>query len=646
MLLRARFWIFFLMVVLLMPACVPQPTEIPVVAETPVETLAPSPTPTPVSRILNICLGGEPNSLYLYGSPNSPARSVLSAIYDGPIDVAEYGYEPIILEKIPNLNDGDAQITPVTVHSGDQVVDAAGTLVSLSTGTKVRPSGCRDAGCAITYDGSSAIQMDQMNVTFTMLEGLMWSDGEPLTAADSIYSFQVASSNDTPGSKFLIDHTQTYEAAADGVTIQWWGKPGFLDPDYYVNFWTPLPKHVLEQLAPADLLTADLTNKSPLGWGPYILDEWKAGESLHFVKNLNYFRADSDLPPFDELNFFIYPEPNSAISALVDGKCDVLDPSVRLDGQVDLLQQMQKDGQAKLLSAQTNTMEWLGIGVVPASYDNGFRPSDKDDRPDFFGDVRMRQAIALCLDRQQVVDNVLFGLSLVPDSYLPADHPLHNGNIQTYSFNPTEGNRILEQIGWLDNDKNAATPRVSAGVTNVPGGTPLVLNYITSSATQRRQVAEILTQSLAECGIGLNVTYFSASDLYLQGPVGPLFGRHFELAEYAIGVNTIEPQCSWFTSSEIPTAANNWIGTNISGYKNSTFDAACNGALQALPEDPAYTSHQEAQAIFASELPSIPLYQRLRVAATRPDFCGFTLDPVSSYALQDLESFDYGSPCP
>jgi len=646
MLLRARFWIFFLMVVLLMPACVPQPTAIPVVTETPAGTLAPSPTPTPVVRILNICLGGEPNSLYLYGSPNSPARSVLSAIYDGPIDVAEYGYEPIILEKIPNLNDGDAQITPVTVRSGDQVVDVAGNLVSLSTGTKVRPSGCREAGCAITYDGSSAIQMDQMNVTFTMLEGLMWSDGEPLTAADSIYSFQVASSNDTPGSKFLIDHTQIYEAAADGVTIQWWGKPGFLDPDYYVNFWTPLPKHVLEQLAPVDLLTADLTNKSPLGWGPYILDEWKAGESLHFVKNLNYFRADSDLPSFDELNFLFYPEPNSAISALVDGKCDVLDPSVRLDGQVDLLQQMQKDGQAKLLTAQTNTMEWLGIGVVPASYDNGFTPSDPDDRPDFFGDVRMRQAIALCLDRQQVVDNVLFGLSQVPDSYLPADHPLHNGNIQTYSFNPTEGNKILEQIGWLDNDKNSATPRVSTGVTNVPGGTPLVLNYITSSATQRRQVAEILTQSLAECGIGLNVTYLSASDLYLQGPVGPLFGRHFELAEYAIGVNTIEPQCSWFTSSEIPTAANNWIGTNISGYKNSTFDAACNGALQALPEDPAYTSHQEAQSIFASELPSIPLYQRLRVAAARPDFCGFTLDPVSTYALQDLESFEYGPPCP
>jgi peptide/nickel transport system substrate-binding protein len=645
--LRTRLLIIFLIATLTVSACVPSATtETPAVEETPSQTPQPLPsiTPTPALRALNVCLGGEPNSLYLYGSPNSPARSVLSAIYDGPIDTVEYGYEPIILEKIPNLDDGDAQLTPVTVNSGDQVVDAAGNVVSLSTGTKVRPSACRADDCVVTYDGSSSLQMDQLIVTFTMLKGLMWSDGEPLTAADSVYSFQVASADATPGSKFLVDRTQTYEAAADEVTIQWWGKPGFIDPDYYTNFWTPLPKHVLEQFTPANLLTADITNQSPLGWGPYILEDWEAGKSLHFIKNLNYFRAESDLPRFDELNFLIYPDPNSAISALVDGKCDVLDPSIRLDGQVGLLQQMENDGQAELLTAQTNTMEWLGIGIVPASYDVVF--SSTDDRPDFFGDARMRQAIALCSDRQQVVDTVLFGLSQVPDTYLPLDHPLHNGNVETYAFNPAEGNRILEQIGWLDHDKDPFTPRQSSGVTRVPNDTPLLLNYVTSSATQRHQVAEILAGSLAKCGIGLNVTYLSASDLYLPGPDGALFGRHFDLAEYAIGVNSLEPQCNWFTSSQIPDVGNNWIGTNISGYKNAKFDAACESALQALPEDPAYTSHQEAQAIFATELPSIPLYQRLRVAATRPDFCGFQLEPFSTYALTDLESFDYGSACP
>jgi len=626
---------------LMLPACAPQVNVTPFMTNTP-NPATPPVTPTPATRSLTVCLGEEPTTLYPYGNLNSAARSVLSALYDGPMDVAEYGYEPIILEKIPSLEDGDAQVSPVTVSAGSEVVDSNGNVVLLDTGVKVRPSGCRSDDCAISYDGSSTIQMDQLVVTFTMLEGLMWSDGAPLTAKDSIYSFGVASNDVTPGSKFLIDRTATYEAA-DDQTIQWWGKPGFIDPDYYTNFWMPLPEHAWSEFPPDQLLQVDVSSRMPLGWGPYIIDEWEPGKSLHFIKNLNYFRSGSGLPKFEELTFLILPDTNAAMSALVQGTCDVLDPSTHLDGQVGLLQEMQFDNRAHLLTAQTMTMEWLGFGIAPASYDDGF--DAKEDRPDLFGDKRTRQAVALCLDRQKVVDTVLFGLSQVPDSYLPSDHPLHNANIQKYEFNPVSGNQILEQVGWLDQDNNPSTPRQAFTVTNVPVNTPLVLNYFTSSATQRHQVAEILAQSLAECGIGLNVVYSSASDFYAQGPGGPLFGRQFDLAEYAIGVNSFEPQCSWFTTSQIPSESNHWVGTNVSGYKNPNFDAACLKALQTVSTDPEYTFHQEAQTVFATDIPALPLYLRLKVAATRADFCGFTLDPSSSSALADLETFDYGAGC-
>ena len=405
----------------------------------------------------------------------------------------------------------------------------------------------------------------------------------------------------------------------------------------------PLPQHAWGEFPPEDLSRVDASAKLPLGWGPYMIDEWEPGKQLHFIKNLNYFRAGSGLPRFDELTFLIFPDADAALSALVEGTCDVLDPSTRLDGRVGLLEQMRLDNQADLLTAQTMTIEWLGIGITPASYDNNFNV--KEDRPDFFGDKRTRQAIALCLDRQKVVDTVLFGLSQVPDSYLPSDHPLHNANVQTYSFNPASGKKILEDVGWRDHDNNPSTPRQAVGVTNVPADTPLILNYHTTSATQRHQVVELLTQSLAECGIGLNVIYSNAADHYAQGPTGPLFGRQFDLAEYAMGVNSLEPQCSWFISSQIPSDSNHWIGTNVSGYKNPAFDAACQKALQTVSTDPEYAFHQEAQAIFAADIPSIPLYLRLKVAATRPDFCGFTLDPSASSALADIETFDYGEAC-
>ena len=401
-----------LMLGVLASACAPTPVVTPFVANTP--TLTPLATATPVVRSLKICLGEEPNTLYPYGNLNSAARSVLSAIYDGPMDVVEYGYEPIILEKIPTLEDGDAQISPVSVTAGTEVIDTTGNVVLLSTGTRVRPSGCRSDDCAIAYDGSSTLQMDQLVVTFTMLEGLMWSDGAPLTASDSIYSFTLASADVTPGSKFLIDRTQIYEAA-DEQTIQWWGKPGFIDPDYYTNFWMPLPEHAWGAFPPAELLRVDLASKFPLGWGPYMIDEWEPGQQLHLVKNLNYFRAESDLPRFDELTFLIFQDADAALSALVDGNCDVLDPSTRLDGHVGLLQQMRLDDQANLLVAQTMTIEWLGMGITPASYDDNF--DVKEDRPDFFGDKRTRQAIAFCLDRQKVVDTVLVMCSTLPPGW-------------------------------------------------------------------------------------------------------------------------------------------------------------------------------------------------------------------------------------
>ena len=127
----------------------------------------------------------------------------------------------------------------------------------------------------------------------------------------------------------------------------------------------PLPEHPWSEFPPAELCKADVSSKMPLGWGPYIIDKWEPGKSLHFVKNLNYFRADSGLPKFDELNFLIVPDTDAAMSALVDGTCDVLDPSTRLDGQVGLLQQMQIDNQARLYTAQTMTHGMAGNGNYP-----------------------------------------------------------------------------------------------------------------------------------------------------------------------------------------------------------------------------------------------------------------------------------------
>lgn len=594
-------------------------------------------------RTLTVCLGEEPNTLYPLADPNDAALSVLAALDDGPIDTISYDYQPVILQKLPSLADGDAQIVPTAVHVGAMVVDAGGNLTALAAGTRLRPSSCRADGCAILYDGVSALQMDQMQVTFHLRPDVTWSDGTPLTADDSVYAYQLAAATAKPGSRFLLDRTQTYEAV-DTSSTQWWGVPGYLDASFMTNFWAPAPKHVWSKFQPAELQQIDVAWRSPIGWGPYMMQEWISGDHMTLAKNPYYFRASAGYPKFDQLVFRFISDPNAAVSELTAGYCDILDPSIRLDAQVGLLQQLQKSGQARVSIARGMAAEWLGLGIVPAAYDAGISAA-KRDRPDILADPRTRQAFALCLDRRKVVDTVLLGQSSVPLTFLPMDHPLYVGSVPSYGFNAAAGMKLLDEVGWKDLDGNPATPRQAVTVKNVTAGTPLTLTYYSTSALQRRQVADILSQSLAQCGIGVKLQYYSQNDLYAPGPAGPLFGRRFDLIEYAMATDGVQPRCDWFSSNEIPNAANGWIGTNVTGYKSTAYDTACHNAELSLPGETGYTDgYHEAQSIFAADLPAIPLYYRLKVAATRADVCHFDLDP-SANPLWNIEAFDKGAAC-
>jgi peptide/nickel transport system substrate-binding protein len=625
----------------LLAAC-GQKTPSPPTTPTPKPTLTVTPLPVP-PRKLTICLGQEPASLYPVNNPSSVARSVLAAVYDGPIDTNSYGYQAVILEGLPSIKNGDAQLFPKSVSVGDEVVDASGTPVTLAVGVKIRPAGCTSEACVITYDGKSEVQMDQMQATFRLLPGLTWSDGEPLTAEDSVYAYRVASDPASSGSRYLVYRTQSYEAA-DETTIQWWGKPGFIDPTYFTNFWPPLPQHLWSQFQIDQLSETDQSSRTPLGWGAYVIQEWVAGDHITLTKNPHYFRASESLPKFDTLTFRFVPDPGTAISDLLAGTCDILDPSIQLDGQVELLRSMAEKNQLQALFTTTPVMEELALGIRPASYDNGIDAGK--DRVDYFGDTRVRQALALCLDRQQVVDSVLAGLSTVPNSYLPQENPLYNMNATTYSFDVAAAGQLLEQAGWKDVDNDPSTPRQAWGVPGIPNGTPFEVNYVTTNAVQRQQVSTILTASLAQCGIKINVQFLDANTLYAPGPGGMLFGRNFDLAEFAMGSTGIETPCDWYTSSEVPNAANNWVGTNVSGFINPDFDAACLASQQSLPDDPAHaTAYAQAQSIFAEDLPVIPLYWRVETAAARADLCHFSLDPTAASSLWNIETFDSGAGC-
>jgi peptide/nickel transport system substrate-binding protein len=603
----------------------------------------------PPDRQLTVCMSQEPESLYLYDTNQLVATHVLQALYDGPYDNNTFAYQPVILTKIPSLADGDAIITPQFVSTGDPVVDHEGNALILYPGTIVRPAGCRSEDCAITYDGINPLQMDQMAVTFELIPHVSWSDGTPLTASDSIYSYNLNADPDTPASKYQVERTESYIALND-TQVLWQGLPGYLDSTYFLNFWTPLPEHIWGSYSALELLSAEISAVKPMGWGPYIIDEWIPGMQINLHKNPYYFRNLERLPKFTHLVYrFIGSDANEAIAALLAGECDILDQTIGLDSQAQLLLELEE---TSLIDASfTPGTVWdhadFNIQPVESIVNTGaFAGWDEDlngDGP--FGDPRLRWAIAMCMDRQAAIDQALYGQTVMMDSYVPYNHPLYNPEATHWPYNPDTASALLDEIGWLDDDQDPSTPRVAQGVTGVPDGTLLEFLYETTTATLRQQVTQILADSMAACGIHVNLVYHPASEWFKNGPEGRLFGRKFDLGEFAWLTGTIPP-CELYLSSQVPRDENGWGGQNVTGFHDPAYDAACNSQLQSLPGEPDYeTAILEAQRIFSEQIPSIPLFLRYKLAVTRPDMCNFIQDPTNNSEMWNIEKFDYGSGC-
>lgn len=607
----------------------PEPASVPTATATPAE-----------KRALTICLGYEPNTLYPYASPNPAAKSILSAIYEPPITTHSYGYQTGILQKVPSTQDGDASFISVPIEEGDWVVDAEGNLVELIQGMRVYPSGCHERDCILTYKTDMELSMEQMSVTFS-LKDIQWADGTPITSDDSVYAFDLAIASNDPSQTYLLERTEAYEAV-DPLSVNWQGVPGFRDNTYMTNFWQPMPYHIWGAFAASELVGVDVASRYPLGWGAFVVDEWFPGESMRLVKNPLYYRANEGLPYIDVLNVLFIHDPNTAIASLLDGECDLLDPSIPLDGQVALLQDLANSRQAQLFYSEQMSVESLYLGINPAVYDDGIVSGN--DRAEILSDPRTRQAIAMCLDRQKVVDTVLYGLVSVPDSYIPNEHPLYTPLLNLYAFDPSAGAALLEDIGWKDLDSDEETPRKAYGVEAVPTETELVLQYVTTTSNQRRQVSEILAKSLRRCGIGINTTYLEPQEFYAPAPDGTILGRNFDIAQFAMGNQSLLPQCDWFMSDAVPNAENNWFGANLSGYRSEDFDSACLSAQHSLRGETDFTpNYQQTLAIYAKYLPAIPLFPYLKIAAARADMCGFDLDPTVQSPLWNVAAFDYGA---
>lgn len=583
-------------------------------------TFTPSPTPVPIELI--VCQTDAPTSLYLYGDDTSARAGIFDALFDGPIDSAGYSYQAVILASLPSLENGGASLAEVEVRPGDTVVDAAtGEVTLLGPGVQL----AQLDGSQVVYTGTEPARTVQVSAAFSLLPGLTWSDGQPLTAADSLFSYEIASSPDTPISKFVVNRTARYEIV-DDLTARWTGRAGWVDAEFFLRFWTPLPRHLYGNLAAASLLTDASVAHHPVGWGPFMLglDDWDGGDHLTMVRNPNYFRAAEGLPRVDRLTFRFGLTPGVILEELRAGRCHVGAENVDFVGLTNDLLAAGLAGDLLPQFTSSTSFEHLDFGVLPA--EDYERPAGAE----LFQDARVRQAVAYCLDRQALVDQLLNGLAEIPDSYVPQAHPLYaSGQVTVYAFDPERGRALLEESGWAD--ANGDGVRES-------GRRKLAVDYASGppgSAFREELMLLIQAQLRDHCGIEIRPTLHALEELYDPWPTGLLFGRRFDLGQFPWRTG-IEPHCELYITDAIPSGQNPG-GANDIGYSNPDFDRACLAAKNALAAATRQARHAEAQAIFTRDLPSLPLFLRLKIGVVMPRVQGYALNPTTDSDLWNVE---------
>ena len=565
-----------------------------------------------VENILSICLGDEPSSLFIYGDLSTSANIIRQAIYDGPIDEVDFQSSSPLLTEIPSLENGLVSMTPVGVLPGEWMVNANGNPTLLASGVVYKPSGCLGEDCYEVFQDQSSITLDQLEIRFPLKDGISWSDGTALTVEDSLFSYQVAESiYGTSSGPGKIRYNADYQLLNEN-TLRWIGLPGFSSViSYGEYFFSPLPKHVLEKVPGEELLVNEKLNLRPLGWGPYRVTEWVAGDHISLEKNENYHRSGEGLPTYDGLVFRFVTSGEEALAAFYAGECQIAANSA---GLVDLLPTLMdgvEEGKLNLSYIEGTAWEQISFGI-----------NSLDQGRTALQDPRLRQAITMCLNREKIKTLRGDAGEVVESFFFPEDPRIEVGEL-VYPYQPEAGANLLDEIGWIDHDGDPATPRLSEDVENVADQNELRLNLLAPGEGDIPQTVSRIQEDLAGCGIAVDAVMLPANELLAPGPDGPVFGRQFDLALFAWAVGPYQ-RCQLFLSNEIPgnypEYGKGWGGVNATGYSNYAYDSTCQEIMMNLPDyEGSQFALERLSELFIQDLPVLPLFFRRDVVLSTPD---------------------------
>jgi len=431
------------------------------------------------------------------------------------------------------------------------------------------------------------------HLAFELHQGIKWTDGVELTAEDVEFTYKMMIDPKTPTA-----YAESYKLIKEFKVTGRYTFEVFYEKPYAraLSTWSGeiVPKHILEH----ENLLETKYSREPVGCGPYILKEWKAGSHLILTANPDYFDGR---PYFDEVVYRIIPDQATMFLELKAHNLDIMGVT-----PPQFLYQTSGpdwDRDFKKYTYQAFAYGYLGWNL---------------SRP-LFKDAAVRRALTYAIDREAVVKGVLLGQgSLITGPYKPGTYWV-NENIKPYPYDPAKAKELLAAEGWTDHDGDGILDK---------DGRPFAFTILTNQGNEQRiKTATIVQANLKAVGIEVKIRTVEWAAFLKE------FIDTGNFDALVMGWSTIiDPDLYnvWHSSMAVPG------GLNFIGYKNPELDALLEKGRHVVDRAERKKIYDKAQEILHEDQPYCFLYSPMALNVVSARIQGIEPAPAGiAYNFED-----------
>lgn len=454
-------------------------------------------------------------------------------------------------------------------------------------------------GLAESWDASE----DGKTWTFTLHPDMKWSDGEPLTAEDVVYTYQLMLDDQalqvSNGSE--VDNLASIEATDDRTVVMQLENPQAANPGTGVPV---VPKHIWENI---DDKAGYANDKDVVGSGPFVLASYDANQQIVLTANEHFWAGK---PKMDRIQFIYYTNADARIQALRSGDVDLVTSLSAT--QFETLQ-----GAEGITTQSGINRRYSSIAINPGYTTRDGQPFGNGSAA--LHEKEVRQAIRLGIDTETLRDKIFKGNAQPATAFIPSSYPdwhLKEDNPVIVGYDPEAAKQLLDGAGWVPG---------ADGIREKDGQRLSIRLGVNADSATENAMAEFIVEWLKEIGIEVQRDTSDSDTLMSEMDKG-----NFDLAfsgwgldpdpNYQLGINTC---------AQRPTNTDGTGGTTQSGYCNPEFDRLYEQQKVEMDHNKRMEIVQEMQAMWYDEAVEVVYGYVNSLEAYRSDRVeGWTLMPA------------------